>query len=366
MHERTRKNLITAAAGLRAELEVSHVRARRAVRAEQAFDELLRVAPDEAAGDWGGGLVARLAVRRAEAERLREQRQTAAVRLALGMAALAEAMQRPWDQRLTFLCGMLQHATAFAEPRETVLEALDRALPNMLLRSMVERVAPKVVMGDLAERMSPEGNKPALEPEPICSVCCKFAWNEADRRDDGDLLCNSCAQAAAARPARLNRRRPPPGYDLLVDANLCFRWYVCGNGPTGPRGEACQAADQAIHLAWNRYEAGNNPPGIDLWPGEFGVEFGVIGDVVAEGVTLGGIGDIRPTHPSNETWKEARTAAWAAYWRRVAAVAAAEGARCKFPAWPQALSFTDKAVTQAERTFAAVANLERLDQRLSP
>jgi hypothetical protein len=39
------------------------------------------------------------------------------------------------------------------------------------------------------------------EREPVCSVCgCDFAWNEeADRRDEGPLFCNSCAHAGAAR-----------------------------------------------------------------------------------------------------------------------------------------------------------------------
>ena len=38
-----------------------------------------------------------------------------------------------------------------------------------------------------------------LEREPVCSECgCEFAWNEdADRRDDGPLFCNPCAQDGA-------------------------------------------------------------------------------------------------------------------------------------------------------------------------
>lgn len=155
-------------------------------------------------------------------------------------------------------------------------------------------------------------------------------------------------------PERFDRSKPPPGYMIVSADSQCFRWITAR-----AHGEPCENADQAIHLAWNRHEDEHYPPGMQVfvWPKEKASDPPTSWCIAPHGKRY--VAE-RATEP------EARAAAWAWYWRRVAVVTLAERAGCKVPAWPDVLALSDEAVARVERTFAAVADLKLLDQGLTP
>lgn len=150
---------------------------------------------------------------------------------------------------------------------------------------------------------------------------------------------------------RLSRTRPPPGYDLLVDGDLYFRWYTLASVAEGSRGEPCEEAAQATHLAWNKYEAANDPPGMKVWCDPF----------AGDDVWWFGNED-RAYGEEKREEADARAAAWAWYWQHVAVVGLAERLGFEVPSWPDALALSDEVVSRVERAFTWLAKIaERIE-----
>lgn len=157
---------------------------------------------------------------------------------------------------------------------------------------------------------------------------------------------------------RLDRTQPPPGFDIAhlnEGGRDVFRYTRNLVGPAGigllgaAFGEPCERREQAIHLAWNRHELEDDPPGMCTEP--IHLDRSERWKFRCEG----------RFYPTEDYWlfrDGARSSAWAWYWRRIGLAVALE----KFPShpagsrflarvddcWPRCLTWTDKECEQAQ------------------
>lgn len=180
--------------------------------------------------------------------------------------------------------------------------------------------------------------------------------------------------------ARLDRTQPPPGYTLTPS---CGVWVADEGGALIREDESFDGEASAIAAAWSHYERERDPPG--LCPGRLG---GVLNSdleradydprverLIWTGVfravngILTGSGEVSEGR-AWPTMAEARAAAWAWYWRRLAlsrrlcdegpmGVVVTEGRAlaCGVDHWPRCLAWPDEQVSAVERWLAEGGDL---------
>jgi len=113
---------------------------------------------------------------------------------------------------------------------------------------------------------------------------------------------------------RLDRTRPPPGYTLTPS---CGVWVADERGELIREDESFDDEASAIAAAWAHYEREHDPPGLETWEDpEYGWWFFGLGSDFEWYADLQAKTGARQ-NPGAER-KDARAAAWAWYWRRVA------------------------------------------------
>lgn len=137
--------------------------------------------------------------------------------------------------------------------------------------------------------------------------------------------------------ARLDRSKPPPGYEVGRDGGGDWYWIRGPEGAEGHRGDMGGSETEVVAAAWAHYETRHDPPGIvPAWDDEPGIYLTVAGGcLLAEG---GG----------HDPETEARAVAWTWYWRRAEIAAEWD--------WPRALTWSDEQVAEAAATAALKAS----------
>jgi hypothetical protein len=154
---------------------------------------------------------------------------------------------------------------------------------------------------------------------------------------------------ATMQVERLDRGRPPPGYNLEV---IDDEWWW-GESPEWLDGTSYFDHDVALRAAWAHYGTSVNPPGVQVdWDAVTGWGFTIIDGPrvhVAAGSADDGLqGRIGPAKA------KARAAAWTWYWRRVGliermlkattSVYGQEGTTECRNLWPTVLAWPDEQV----------------------
>lgn len=160
--------------------------------------------------------------------------------------------------------------------------------------------------------------------------------------------------------ARLDRSKPPPGYEIrdtsYEDGDsevggygvIIEEWSWLADGYT----DSAASREICIADAWLHFEEDNDPPGLVVWCDPF------------SGGDVWWFGDedkaYSPEH--HQTESEARAAAWAAYWRRVAVSLAMEasGIEAYKSVWPGCLAWPDNTVAHHESAMRLIGASEVL------
>jgi len=152
--------------------------------------------------------------------------------------------------------------------------------------------------------------------------------------------------------ARLDRTQPPPGYTLTPS---CGVWVADEGGALIREDESFDGEASAIAAAWTHYEREHDPPGLETWEDpEYGWWFFGLGSDFEWYADLQAKTGARQ-NPGAER-KDARSAAWAWYWRRAVVAVALERfcgpAKAADWPWPACLAWPDEQVAAVERWLA--------------
>lgn len=160
--------------------------------------------------------------------------------------------------------------------------------------------------------------------------------------------CDAEEEAMTHQVERLDRTQPPPGFDLRkLEKGLQMTVVVAR--VWGPR---------AVAAAWEVHEREHDPPGMWTRGGGRG-DFASLGQFGVDGSNVSLAFDERWTR------KDARAAAWAWYWRRVAVADTLDTESCnearsprlwwalkRAPVWPRCLAWSDEQLAVVERWLA--------------
>jgi len=156
--------------------------------------------------------------------------------------------------------------------------------------------------------------------------------------------CDAEEEAMTHQVERLDRTQPPPGFDLRkLEKGLQMTVVVAR--VWGPR---------AVAAAWEVHEREYDPPGLVVWPDP----------LAGDDVWWWGDED-RNYGPEQRDEADARAAAWAWYWRRVAVADTLDTESCnearsprlwwalkRAPVWPRCLAWSDEQLAVVERWLA--------------